>query len=60
LEETDRRPKARMHATDAFVLVLILRFQRRAMGNNPRIQSATNETTEWAILASGTAAGLIQ
>ena len=54
------RPRERSPATETFVLVFIFKCQSKTMGNRPRIQSAVKETTEWAMLATGTAAGLIQ
>ncbi len=39
-------PKDSSPATEAFVLVFILRSQSNTMGNKPKIQSAVNDTTE--------------
>lgn len=58
--ETHRRPMARMHARDILVRRFICRFHIRAMGSRPRTQSDVKETTECAMLASGTAAGFMQ
>ena len=53
-------PRESSPATEPFVLVFIFKCHSKTTGSKPRIQSAVKETTEWAMLASGTAAGLIQ
>jgi hypothetical protein len=59
ISDTYKIPKASIAATEIFTRRFIWMFQIRAIGNRPRIQSAVKETAEWAVLASGTAAGFI-
>lgn len=52
-------PRPISTATDTLDRTFIFKSQIRAIGSKPRTQSAVNDTAECAILASGTAAGLI-